>query len=177
MKIEIPTRAIAITSLLLLIQGCASNPTAGNKVMTDAESCSALKHVVEQSKTDFNTLKDGTRHPDYDHDHWDAKPIFNGAECDVIKWGSRGSNFVCNWEKDNEQAAKKDYASGLATIESCLSKEWTSSPIAGAKGEAKRFAKAGETTVIDVRVYQERAPANGWLTGVSVGPAINRDAR
>jgi hypothetical protein len=157
---------------LIILAGC-SKPQS----VKETDDCSALQNVIANAGTNFDALKEGSGVTDYDHTHWDTKPIFSGAECDVIGWGGGKSNYMCTWTKTDAQAAKSDYAKGLEIAKKCLGSGWTSAAIPGVRGEGTRFSKSGSSYVVDVRVSQENAPASGWHTSLAVGSPINRDAK
>lgn len=165
---------LSATSVLAMAVGCSTTPTT--HTLSDAESCSLLNKVIAQSATGFEALK-GTRVTDYDHSRWDTAPIMTGANCDVISWGTGNTNFACTWDQPAETAARNDYTSGLKLVTSCLGASWAASSLPGSNGEGQRFSKLGENAVVDVRVYPERPPSTAWQTSVTVGSAINRNAR
>lgn len=162
-------------AFVMALAGCQSASTKDSQV-SDAKACSMLKNVIAQAGNDFKSLK-GTATVDYDHTRWDAAPIMPGTDCDILGWGSGRTNFACTWDKANEATARSDYAGGVSLVKNCLGAEWQTSKPAGQTGEATRFARAGSPTVVELRTYQEKAPASGWQTSLTVGPPINRDAR
>ena len=162
--------------LALAIVGCAKTQTVAQP-QTDASVCDALKTVISQSSAGFSSLKVGAGVSDYDHTRWDSKPIFRDADCDVIGWGNGKTNFACTWTRKSSEEAKGDFTYGVGIAKSCLGSEWTQSAIPGVSGEGTRFSKPGNASVVDVRVAKEQSPSQAWLTSLTVGAPINRDAK
>lgn len=156
--------------------GCAGTKSV-NEAQTDSQACDSLKNVIAQASTNFEVLKSGTGVADYDHTRWDTKPIFPGADCDVIGWGAGKTNYACTWTKADAKDARNDYAYGIQVAQSCLGATWVSASIPGVTGEGVRYSKAGSSVVVDIRKAQELSPAKGWLTSLTVGAPINRNAK
>jgi hypothetical protein len=165
-----------VTGLALGIGGCAKNKGV---ISTQSENsaCEGLQNVIAQSSSDFSSLKVGAGVADYDHTRWDTKPIFQDADCDVIRWGNGKVNFACTWSSKSQEEAKKDFSYGLDVAKTCLGSSWTQSAIPGVTGEGVRFSAPGNASVVDVRVAKELAPSQSWHTSLTVGAPINRDAK
>lgn len=162
--------------LAMTLVGCANNKVT-NDAQTDAQVCDALKNVIAHAGSNFDSLKSGNGVADYDHTRWDTKPIFKGADCDVIGWGAGKTNYACTWTKTESKDARSDFAYGLGVAKTCLGPEWLSTSIPGVTGEGARFSKAGSSVVIDVRLAQELPPSKNWLTSLTIGAPINRNAK
>ena len=162
--------------LAMMISGCANNKVV-NEAQTDSQACDALKNVIANAGTNFDSLKSGNGVADYDHKRWDTKSIFPGADCDVIGWGAGKSDYACTWTKNDSTGARSDYAYGLSVAKSCLGSGWSSASIPGVTGEGTRFSSVGNSVVVDIRMAQELAPSKNWLTSLTVGAPINRNAK
>ena len=176
LTLRISRDLLTVASLSLAIAGCTtSGPSKQHQ--TQAEACSALGNVVTQSASDFKALKQGAGVTDYDHTRWDTPAIFEGADCDVLGWGAGKSNYACTWSQPDAQTARKDYESGVAIARTCLGATWAEASIPGSSGEGLRFSRKGSPVVVDVRLNQERSPSASWMTSLTVGSPINRNAK
>jgi hypothetical protein len=166
----------SVAGSALVFGGCAKTQTV-TQAQNDAAVCDALQNVVSQANSNFSSLKVGAGVADYGHTRWDTKPIFPGADCDVIGWGNGKTNYGCTWTRKNGEEAKSDYAYGVGVAKSCLGSAWTSSAIPGVTGEGLRFSTQGNTNVVDVRVAKELDPSQSWHTSLIIGAPVNRDAK
>lgn len=162
--------------LATTLAGCA-NTKAVNEAQTDAQACDALKNVISQAGSNFDSLKSGAGVADYGHTRWDAKSIFRGADCDVIGWGAGKTNYACTWSKGDSKDARNDYEYSLGVAKTCLGSGWSSTSIPGVTGEGMRFSTKGSSVVVDVRMAQELPPSKNWLTSLTVGAPINKNAK
>ena len=108
---------------------------------------------------------------------WDAKDVFPGGECDVIRWGAGKTNYAWTWIKTDTKEARKDFSWGADKAESCLGPTWVKSRLPGVTGLGDRFSTAGNPTVVDIRILRELTDTKTWQTSLTVGPAVNRDGK
>jgi hypothetical protein len=165
---------VGVTAVLLV--GCAPPFSQKNAELNQAQACSMLKRVMSQAGDGFRSLR-GTGSTDYDYTRWDAKPIADGTDCDILSWGGDRINYACTWNKGSEAVAKSDYKDGLSLVRKCLGPDWQVSHPPGQSGEATLFSQTGDPTKIDVRYYKERDPSTNWQTSLTIGPPVTRDAR
>lgn len=171
-----PLKLCSAVGIAITLGACA-NTKPVNDVQTDTQACAALKNVIAHAGSNYDSLKIGSGVVDYDHTRWDTKSIFPEADCDVISWGAGKTNYACTWNKKDSKEARADYAYGLSLAKTCLGSEWTSSGIPGVTGEGTRFATVGSSTVVDIRIAQELPPSKSWMTSLTVGLPINRNAK
>lgn len=160
----------------MTMAGC-TNTKAVNETQSDAQVCDALKNVISLAGSNYDSLKSGSGVADYDHTRWDTKSIFPGADCDVMGWGAGKTNYACTWSKGDSKEARNDYAYGIGVAKTCLGSGWSSASIPGVTGEGTRFSKAGSSVVVDIRMAQELPPSKNWLTSLTIGAPINRNAK
>lgn len=174
-----PQSALSFCSaagLAIAIVGCSNNKVI-SEAQTDSQVCAALRGVIAQAATNFESLKSGNGVADYDHTRWDTKSIFPGADCDVIGWGAGKTNYACTWTKGDSTSARSDYDYGLGVAKNCLGSGWSTASIPGVTGEGIRFSTVGNSAVVDIRMAQELSPSKNWLTSLTVGSPINRNAK
>ena len=166
----------ATASVTLSMIGCTTSGVQ-KEAQTDSRACEAFKDVISKSASNFDSLKQGAGVTDYDHTRWDTRAIFDGADCDVIGWGAGKTNYACTWTKPSADAARKDYQTTVTAVRSCLGASWSETAIPGVTGEGLRFSTKGSPSVVDLRMNKELATSGNWLTSLTVGSPINRNAK
>ncbi|MDD2767109.1 MAG: hypothetical protein PHT19_00150 [Methylococcus sp.] len=166
-------KAIAAGAVCLLA-ACA-HQTVETAAPSEAEICKSLGHVVSQADSDFKDIKLNVV-VDPLANRWDTKPIFPGTDCDVLDWGGGRFTYNCVWQESDQTTARENYEENVKLAGRCLGKDWQASEQPGKTGKLSLFSKAGENTQIELRYFQERAPATKWQTSVTIGDRITPDA-
>ncbi|UZR29495.1 hypothetical protein [Methylococcus mesophilus] len=168
-------RILAGGVLCLFISACAHQQSEPSPP-TEAEICQSLDYAIKQAASDFKDIRLNVT-PDYVMNRWDTKPIFPETDCDVFDWGGGRFTYNCLWKESDQATAKNNYEANVKLGSRCLGPDWHASEQPGKTGQTTIFSKPGSDTKIQLRYFQERAPATLWQTSVSIGRHVTPDAR
>ncbi|QJD29951.1 hypothetical protein [Methylococcus geothermalis] len=162
-------------SVICLRAAGVHQPSETAPQVSEAETCKSLNHGVSQADDDFKDIELNVG-VDPLVNRWDTKAIFPESDGDVLDWGGGRLSYGCVRQESDQSTARQNDEENPKLAARGMGKEWHASEQPGKTGEITPFSKAGEDTRIELRSFQERAPAARWQTSVTIGDRITPNA-